>query len=114
MPTHRKNLYELIEYPKNVKKRGKPALTAPVGGPARISKLHCASDNQELPDDSDSSRRERQICDIERRPESQANVIGYAASHGAFDGIAERAAKEQTYENRRRWNQCADDNQRNS
>src|SRR4029453_316334 len=74
MPTHRKNLYELIEYPQNVKKRGKPVFTAPLLGPARISKHHCGYDNQELPDDSDSSCGERQISEIERRPESQANV----------------------------------------
>jgi hypothetical protein len=89
MPTHKKNLYELIEYPENVKKRGKPVFIAPLVGSARISKHRCACDNQEFQDDSDSSRGERQICKIERRPESQANVIGYAASQRAFDGMAE-------------------------
>src|SRR5262249_5719631 len=112
MPTQRKTLYALIEYPKNLKKRGKPAFIAPLVGAARISKHHCACGHQELYDRSDRSRGERQIGEIERRPEAQANVVGYAASQRAFDRMAERATKKETHERRRRGTQRAGDDQR--
>src|SRR5262245_21125797 len=111
MPTHKKNLYELTEYPAILKKRGKPVLAASVAGVALISRRRSTYGNQELGESADRAGGERQIREVECRPESQANTVADCASQRAFHGIAERAAQEQTCEHARRGSPGADDRQ---
>src|SRR5215211_5865046 len=113
MPTHRKNLYELTEYPATLKKRGNPVVTTPVARFVLISRRHFTYDNQGFDEDADSSRSDSQICQIKGRPESQANIVADAALNRAFDGMAQRTAENQTCKDPKGWDPSADDDQWN-
>src|SRR6266481_8297222 len=112
MPIHKKNLYELTAYPLILKKRGNPWSIARVSEAALMSRCRSTYSDQEFGQSANGSRRERQVCDVECRPEAQANVITYATSASAFHGVAERAAQQQSDEQRRGGDPAAGDDQR--
>src|SRR6266403_2241225 len=112
MPTHKKNLYELTAYPLILKKRGNPWSIAPVSGAALMSRCRSTYGAQQFGESANGSRRERQICEVDCRPEAQANVITYAASASVFHGVAERSAQQQPDEYRRGGDPAAGDDQR--
>src|SRR5260370_20725016 len=95
-----------------MKKGGNPWYIAPAWGAALMSRCRSTYSDQEFGESADGSRRERQICEVECRPEAQANVITYAASASVFHRITERAAQQQSDEYRRGGDPAAGDDQR--
>src|SRR3954468_4529498 len=91
IPTTRKTLYELTECPAIVKKRGKPSCTAGVSGGALDSPREFTDCPQQLDRDPDRADGQRDVGDVEGRPERRTDVVGYRTAQRAFDGVTQRA-----------------------
>src|SRR4051812_5262781 len=89
IPTARKALYELTEYPAIVKKRGKPSCTAGVSVAALDSPREFTDCPQQLDRDADRADGQSDVGNVESRPERGTDVVGYRPPQRALDGIAQ-------------------------